>query len=31
MLEEMEQHDNPDGDPARPQGQHKGITVYGAD
>jgi hypothetical protein len=27
----MEQHDNPDGDPRRPQGQHKGITVYSAD
>jgi hypothetical protein len=27
----LEQHDNPDGDPTRPQGQHKGITVYSAD
>jgi hypothetical protein len=27
----VEQHDNPDGDPSRPQGQHKGITLYSAD
>jgi hypothetical protein len=24
----IEQHDNPDGDPDRPTGPHKGITVY---
>ena len=24
----MEMHDNPDGDPNRPQGEHKGMTVY---
>jgi len=27
----VEQHDNPDGDPNRPQGPHKGITVYNAE
>ena|SRR5712691_3135615 len=27
----IEQHDNPDGDPARPQGPHKGITVFSTD
>ncbi len=24
----VEMHDNPDGDPGRPQGEHKGMTVY---
>ena len=24
----MEMHDNPNGDPDRPQGEHKGMTVY---
>jgi len=24
----MEMHDNPDGDPNRPQGEHKGMTIY---
>ena len=24
----MEMHDNPDGDPDRPQGEHKGMTIY---
>jgi hypothetical protein len=24
----IEMHDNPDGDPGRPQGEHKGMTVY---
>jgi hypothetical protein len=27
----IEVHDNPDGDVRRPQGQHKGVTVYSAD
>ena len=24
----IEMHDNPDGDPERPQGEHKGMTIY---
>ena len=24
----VEMHDNPDGDPNRPQGEHKGMTIY---
>ena len=24
----LEEHDNPNGDPERPQGKHKGVTVY---
>ena len=27
----IEMHDNPDGDSRRPQGPHKGVTVYSAD
>jgi hypothetical protein len=27
----VEEHDNPEGDPRRPDGEHKGITVYSAD
>jgi hypothetical protein len=27
----VEEHDNPDGDVTRPQGRHKGITVYSTD
>jgi hypothetical protein len=27
-IARMEMHDNPDGDPNRPQGEHKGITIY---
>lgn len=26
----VEIHDNPDGSPGRPPGEHKGITVYAA-
>ena len=27
----IEVHDNPNGDPQRPQGKHKGVTVYSED
>lgn len=27
----VEEHDNPSGEPGRPQGKHRGITVYEAD
>jgi hypothetical protein len=27
-IARMEMHNNPDGDPNRPQGEHKGITIY---
>ena len=27
----VEEHDNPEGDPDRPPGRHKGITVYSTD
>jgi hypothetical protein len=27
-IARFEWHDNPDGDPDRPQGRHKGVTVY---
>lgn len=27
-LARIEMHDNPENDPARPPGRHKGITVY---
>ncbi len=30
-IARVEEHDNPDGDPNRPLGPHKGITVYHAD
>jgi hypothetical protein len=30
-IARMEMHDNPDGDPGRPQGEHKGVTVYTID